>query len=526
MPRRRIDSAYKEKTRSAYYAARGQDERNRLLHRAMKETGFSYGGLMRSLDLGVRTHSLTEKQSERIDYLNSLGKAVWEFSEKQSKGFRKIYLTVAFRHLKKAEVLPEWVTYTQVSEAIRRQNLKNKSGSLFRRFQRTEPLAMIQVDFTRSVYLEHIKEGETSKLRITHSKGANAKRERVWIAAAIDDSSRVAYARYFLATGESSRHAQRFVLKTFAGKQRINPGTGEITVLPLLQGIPSKLYTDRGSAFRNTAFRSGIRKLGILHIIGSMETNTQGVKKDSPNKQGRGKVERFIRTIKDDFETNLFLQYKAGTTFTVREINTLFKEWLMKVNKGNHPENRSLIKWDIFSPVVEKATYPEEEAELLFTTSLFCKVIKRQIRVASGVWCKVPDEVNTGETIEIVILGENYYAIIDGKRVILQVISKKAGKNEEQEIRKDVNEFATDYLEGVRLRSALNEEIEKRTRHAETIGTLSEKNADEIEEFLNTRRQVKEIRLFAQSIVARSKETGNTTVGEEGIIIPEESAEK
>ncbi|MDP4235926.1 MAG: DDE-type integrase/transposase/recombinase [Bacteroidota bacterium] len=379
---------------------------------------------------------------------------------------------------------------------------------------------MVQVDFSRSVYLERIEEGNIPKLRIAYPKGANAKKDRVWIGAGIDDCSRTAYARYFLAKGESSQLAQRLVLKIFSKKEETNKHTGEITPLPLLQGIPKRLYTDKGSAFRNIAFRSGVKKLGIQHILGDMESDTQGKKKDAPNKQARGKIERFIRSIKDDFEASLFLKYRAGTTFTLKEINTLFRDWLMKVNSDDHPEGNSLIKWNIFSTAIESAVYPDDESALMFTTSIFCKVIRRQVRVASGIWCRVPDEINTGETIEILTLGGNYYTPLDGKRVLLQPISKKTEKPEEGKP-KEIQTFPTDYLEGVRLRSALNEEIEKRTRHVETIGTLSEKNASEIEEFLSERRMIKEVRSFAQGIIARSKETGSISISPDGTVTAE-----
>lgn len=518
MPRRKIDPIYKEHVRSAYYAASSQEERTRIVLHAMKVTKFSYGGLMRTLDLNVRSHAVAEKQSERISYMNSLGKQVYDYALKKSKGARTIRHTVVFRHLQQAEVLPKSVTYRQISEAIRRQNLKNKSGSLFRRFEWKEPLDLVQVDFSRSVYLERIEMGGIPMLRITYPKGANAKKDRVWIGAGIDDCSRTVYARYFFAKGESSQLAQKLVLKIFSQKQTINKSTGEITVHQLLQGIPKRIYTDKGSAFRNVSFRSGMVKLGIQHILGDMASDSQGNKTSAPNKQARGKIERFIRMIKDDFEATLFLKYRPGKTFTLKEINILFTEWLMKINSSYHPERTSLIKWNIFSPITEQALYPDEEAALMFSTSILCKVIRRQVRVATGIWCRVPDEINTGEQIEIITLGNNYYTPIDGKRVLLQPIAKRRDIPEAEK-QKPIQTFATDYLEGIPLRSALNEEIEKRTRQMETIGTLSEKNASAIEEFLSERRMIKEVRLFAQSIIARSKETGITSVSEEGMII-------
>ena len=70
--------------------------------------------------------------------------------------------------------------------------------------------------------------------------------------------------------------------------------------------------------------------MGIPHIMGSNSTDTQGNTRQDSNKQGRGKVERMIQTIKADFETGLFLTYAEGTRFSLKEMNRLFIDWLMK----------------------------------------------------------------------------------------------------------------------------------------------------------------------------------------------------
>ncbi|MBS1902448.1 MAG: transposase family protein [Bacteroidetes bacterium] len=491
MPRRTIDPILLESIRTAYLGAATVPERKRVIKRGCKTSGYTYGALMRVLNLKVRPRSLSGKEQTRIDYFNTLGKLVWDYQIEHASNTRMASTSVAIRALKDQKQLPEEITYHQISASIRRQRLKNKSQSYFTRFERTEPLAMIQMDFTRSVYLEHIRKDGVSFLRTATAKGANARQERVWIAVSIDDSSRVAYARYYLVKGESASLARHFLLQTTKEKTRVDTDTGEIVPIPLLQGQPRTLYTDRGSAFRNASFRGGIRKLGIGHVLGSTIRDTEGNRQPGSNKQARGKVERMIRYIKEDFETELFLSYKRGTIFTLREINRLLQRWLIQVNTSRHPERKDEKRWEIFHPALTGATYPPKEAELLFSSSVWRKVNRRQVRVSDGVYCKVPVEINLGTRIEIVTVGGNHYTMIGGKRVLLEPVPvRKRGQTQTE----SPKEFEDDYLEGMALRIRLNREIEERTRGQQNLGTMTEEWPDEVSAFVSKKRSAKEIK--------------------------------
>ncbi|MBS1904690.1 MAG: transposase family protein [Bacteroidetes bacterium] len=490
MPRRTIDPIQIERIRSAYLGAQTVPERKRVIERACRSTGYTYGALMRVLNLHLRPRSLSGKEQTRIDYFNTLGKLVWDYQIEHASNTRMASTSVAIRVLKEGKQLPEDVTYHQISASIRRQRLKNKAQSYFTRFERTEPLAMIQMDFSRSVYLEHFINDGVSYLRTATAKGANARSERVWIAVSVDDASRVTYARYYLVKGESAALARHFLLQTCMQKTRVDTATGEIESLPLLQGQPGTLYTDRGSAFRNASFRSGIRKLGIRHVLGSTIRDTEGNKLSGSNKQARGKVERMIRYIKEDFETELFLSYKRGTIFTLKQINRLLAQWLMKVNTSRHPEHASEKRWEMFTPALEQAVYPPKEAELLFSSSVWRKVNRRQVRITDGVYCKVPVEINLGTTMEIVTIAGSHYTIIDGKRVLLEPVPLRKRLHPRAESPK---EFEGDYLEGMALRLRLNREIEERTRQQQNLGTMIESLPDEVGEFLGDRRSVSDI---------------------------------
>jgi len=523
MPRRKLDPSYKEAVRLKYFGAKTTEARKRVIAKACKESKYTYGGLMRALDLKVRTRALSEAEKAGVEYINKLGRIVWEYQVEHTKGTRSINTSIALTCLKEQKAIPDTVSYSQISEAIRKQRLKNKSQSYFTRFEHSEPLSMFQMDFTRSDYLEHVKKNGISYLRITRSKGANATRERVWIAVALDDSTRVTYARYYLAKGESSALAQRFLLLACKQKTIVDKKTGELKPIPLLQGQPKHLYTDRGSAFRNTTFSNGLRKLGIHHIMGSNAIDTQGSKRMDSNKQGRGKVERMIRFIKDDFETGLFLTYPEGTLFSVKEMNRLFKDWLLKINTSAHPEFKVSTRWWLFKPELERALYPPEEAELLFSTSVWKKVIRRQVRVADGLYCKVPPEINAGETIEIITVGANYYSILKGKRILLEIIPRRARTIEKPEVKKKgKKEFAEDFLKGMPLRLRLNKEIEERSRQQHNIGTLTELAGEDIVSFTSEHRSVTEIQKFVTLLLLKAEKSENLSISGAGALIESE----
>ncbi len=240
-PRRLIDPEYKIEVREQYQKAATQKEKNAIIKRACKITGYTYGGLIRAIEANVRTRALTQGQMQQIEYYNSLGKLVWDYQSEHSTK-RWVSTTMAIKRLKETGILPVETTYNQISVAIRRQRFKNKSGSYFTPFERSEPLEMIQLDFTRSRHFQHIRKNGKSYLQLSEEKGANAKQNRVWIAVAVDDSTRMTYARYYLASGESSLLARDFFLKAATSKTVTNTKTGEIKILPLLQGQPGTVY--------------------------------------------------------------------------------------------------------------------------------------------------------------------------------------------------------------------------------------------------------------------------------------------
>ena len=67
MPRRKLDPAFKEEVRLKYFGAKSTPERKKVIKKAVKASGYTYGGLMRALELKVRTRALSDAEKARVE---------------------------------------------------------------------------------------------------------------------------------------------------------------------------------------------------------------------------------------------------------------------------------------------------------------------------------------------------------------------------------------------------------------------------------------------------------------------------
>ena len=108
-------------------------------------------------------------------------------------------------------------------------------------------------------------------------------------------------------------------------------------------GIPKRLYTDNGAAFRSNHLRMVAAKLGV------------SLPHTPPYKpQGRGKIERFFRTVRDGFLT-------GRNKSSLEKLNSDFSAWL---NHYHHSVHSSLG----MSPLERKLTDKGSELRQLSPT--------------------------------------------------------------------------------------------------------------------------------------------------------------
>jgi putative transposase len=131
---------------------------------------------------------------------------------------------------------------------------------------------------------------------------------KVMLFAFVDDHSRlIAGKRWFHASGEAIPpicHALRLGLDS--------------------RGLPKSIYVDNGSAFSSAPFARACAVLGIALVH------------SRPGKpEGRGKVERFFRTVRDQF----LVEVAHGEVTSLDELNRRFDSWVETVyHRRTHSE--------------------------------------------------------------------------------------------------------------------------------------------------------------------------------------------
>lgn len=89
------------------------------------------------------------------------------------------------------------------------------------------------------------------------------------------------------------------------------------------RGLPRKLYVDNGSAFRSRQLESTTAELGIALIH---------AKPYQP--QGKGKIERFFKTVRSQFLSSFTTASLDATSF--EEFNAAFVTWLERYHQRSH----------------------------------------------------------------------------------------------------------------------------------------------------------------------------------------------
>jgi putative transposase len=107
------------------------------------------------------------------------------------------------------------------------------------------------------------------------------------------------------------------------------------------RGVPEWIYVDNGSAFVDAWLLRACAKLGIKLVH------------SKPGKpEGRGKIERFFRTVRGQFLAELTDQ-RAGQLAGLAELNRLFTAWtetVYHVREHSETRQRPLARWEAGGP--------------------------------------------------------------------------------------------------------------------------------------------------------------------------------
>lgn len=136
----------------------------------------------------------------------------------------------------------------------------------------------------------------------------------------IDHKSRAFYFQYFYTSGERAQDGAEFFYNAWRNKSELiekTLGIYNYDGMYQFHGVPKYLYTDGGPIFKDTAIKNLMTQLGVEVLIHKTH-----------NPRSKGMVERHMKIIGDNFESNL-RRYKIET---LEELNAFALDWCIRFN--------------------------------------------------------------------------------------------------------------------------------------------------------------------------------------------------
>lgn len=495
--------------RRRWEQAASRKEQKKIIDEARAPFGYSYCHMTRMLKLGARKRKPSDEVIRRMAELEEYARKVYEFKARADFDQKTFMIVQAFEALRNDGQIPKDITLKSIRNAARRIGLVNEYKSPARKFQgRNKPLHLVQLDYSKSEYFRFRSNGQVYMQSPVSTKKTES---RLYIAAAVDWVSRVAWFRYFDVAGESAGFVRDAMLKAFEEKPLFDESTGELLGhKKILQGIPREIYFDRGAGNMSKETASGLVKLGITKISGGVEIDSLGRRTNRSNKKARGMIEKFIGDFKRTFEGALWGRKLLGDMppdFTLRELNEWAASYCEQINNKFHPVLTSERRWSLFEPCLKQAAFPPDEARMYFTGEIIRKVQRRLVQGKTRHdWFVVPQYINDGADVEVLFNGKDCFLFHDGAMVKLK---PQSGSVREMVDAETGAELYDDFL----LKQRLAEELDIASGGDVTVGRLPDSFNDDLKEFFEKPRTVSEIKEKAQYfIIAAQYEQKNTKV--------------
>jgi len=267
---------------------------------------------------------------------------------------------------------------------------EHRIGSQYRvvrRFRRTEPNAMHQVDFSVSRVLKSAGDGSVQvRSNFIYENRPDEDRLRVWLGSAWDSASKIFYAQYFLSKGESTRLALDFIQRAWRPKQEF----------PLC-GVPRMAYVDPASWTKTAEIQNLADKLGM---------DFRRTKPRSP--WSKGGVERNFKSIKEALEALVIGRLARGTSISLAWVNSILMEYCKQMSVRPHPEGGTRLEY--YKKNVSGVWFPENFNDLAF------KQIRGTVRRGLITYKKkdyyAPAVVLEGQRVELIELDSRLYLFI------------------------------------------------------------------------------------------------------------------
>ncbi len=184
----------------------------------------------------------------------------------------------------------------------------------------------------------------------------------------IDHKSRAFYFQYFYTTGERAQDGAEFFYKAWADKRPLIQkilGIADYDGLYQFKGLPKFIYTDGGPIFKDTAIKNLMKQLGVEVLI-----------HQTHNPRAKGMVERHMKIIGDNFESNL-RRFKIET---LEELNQYALDWCIRFN------NEKLVSKTNFSRSQLWRKIKPDELRILPPKDIYNTLISKdeETRVLNG----------------------------------------------------------------------------------------------------------------------------------------------
>lgn len=189
-----------------------------------------------------------------------------------------------------------------------------------RRWEAPTPGYLWQMDSTVAAtwYIETDDTvGYEAPIHRNKNKAGNG-RPRIWLIGAVDDHTRVRWARFY--TGNDALAWRDLLIRAMRGFAE----PGEWPAF----GIPERIYTDQDSAMKSSALTSMLSVLGIERVLANPSTEHE------TNAQAKGKAERSLGVILHGFEK----AFRGARVDSLTELNRLLVRYLVWRNNRVHSE--------------------------------------------------------------------------------------------------------------------------------------------------------------------------------------------
>ncbi len=184
-------------------------------------------------------------------------------------------------------------------------------------------------------------------------------------------------------------HSRLILNATFYLKENLDCFLAALKVAIVKRGLPKKLYVDNGAAFRSNH---------LAYIAAALQINLIHAKPYSP--QGKGKIERFFRTVRGSFLSEQLILELSETSHPLMEFNERLSVWLMDRYHQKQHSSTSETPLERFKNGIEMVRPAPDDLHSYFRKAAMRTVTKDRVVHLDGKLYEAPVDL-IGERIEL-----------------------------------------------------------------------------------------------------------------------------